>query len=289
MQRSIVTACVVVVIGVGWLAFDLNPAVSILALLLAVILAGVCGRAAGETDLAPIGSVGMVTQLIFAGSGVSVSLLSGAVAAAESSQTAQTLWALKAGHRLKASPNAQIAAQILGAAVGALVVVPVYLVLVKTYGVGTEALPAPAAMSWKATAEAVRGGLAAMPAFGPAAGAIGIGLGIALGLLGRTRVARFLPSPMALGIAALTPASLSVAAFLGVLGLVILRRLRPSVTDSAAASFAAGGVAGESIMGVIIACCWLVACSPADRRIEPASPIKICRDVARLRQKDNAI
>ncbi|HET6280342.1 MAG TPA: OPT/YSL family transporter, partial [Polyangia bacterium] len=211
LQRSIVTACVVVVIGVGWLAFDLHPAVSILALLLAVILAGVCGRAAGETDLAPIGSVGMVTQLIFAGSGVSVSLLSGAIAAAESSQTSQTLWALKAGHRLKASPNAQIAAQILGAAVGALVVVPVYLVLVKTYGVGTEALPAPAAMSWKATAEAVRGGLAAMPAYGPAAGAIGIGLGVVLCLLGRTRVARFLPSPMALGIAALTPASLSVA------------------------------------------------------------------------------
>jgi uncharacterized oligopeptide transporter (OPT) family protein len=125
--------------------------------------------------------------------------------------------------------------------------------LVKTYGVGTEALPAPAAMSWKATAEAVRGGLGAMPAYGPAAGAIGVGLGVALCLLGRTRIARFLPSPMAVGIAALTPASLSVAAFVGVLGLVLLRRLRPSITDSAVASFAAGGVAGESIMGVIIA------------------------------------
>jgi putative OPT family oligopeptide transporter len=253
LQRAIVTACVVVVIGVGWLAFDLHPAVSILALLLAVILAGVCGRAAGETDVAPIGSVGMLTQLIFAGTGVSVSLLSGAISAAESSQTSQTLWALKAGHRLKASPNAQIAAQILGAAVGALVVIPVYLILIKTYGIGTEALPAPAAMSWKATAEAVRGGLGAMPAFGPAAGAIGVALGIALSLLGRTRVARFLPSPMAVGIAALTPASLSIAAFLGVLGLLLLRRLRPSVSDSAVSAFAAGGVAGESIMGVIIA------------------------------------
>ena len=171
--------------------------VSLLALLLAVILAGVCGRAAGETDLAPIGSVGMVTQLIFAGSGVSVSLLAGSISGQPVGRTSQTLWAFKAGHRLKASPNAQIAAQILGAAVGALVVVPVYLVLVKTYGIGTEAMPAPSAMSWKATAEAVHGGLAALPRYGMLAGGIGIGLGIGLTLLARTRVQRFIPSPTA--------------------------------------------------------------------------------------------
>jgi uncharacterized oligopeptide transporter (OPT) family protein len=136
---------------------------------------------------------------------------------------------------------------------GAVVVVPVYLVIVKTYGIGTEAMPAASALSWKATADAVRGGLAAMPPYGPVAGAIGIALGIILCLAARTRVGRFLPSPMVLGIAALTPASLSVAAFVGALALLIVRKARPGISESSVAAVAAGGIAGESIMGVIIA------------------------------------
>src|SRR5207244_3220903 len=143
--------------------------------------------------IAPVGQVGMLAQLVFGGHGAVASIFAGAVASGDASQTAQTLWALKAGQRLGASPRAQLAAQATGALLGAAVVVPVYLVIVRTYALGTEAMPATSALSWKATAEAVRGGLHAMPRLAPAAGAIGVALGALLALLGRTRLGRFAP------------------------------------------------------------------------------------------------
>jgi putative OPT family oligopeptide transporter len=249
----IVLVCLAVMLWVGWSALNLHPLVTVITLVLAVVLAGVSARAAGETDLAPIGPMGTLTQLFFAGYGPLVSLFAGAISAGKSSQTAQTLWALKAGQRLGASARAQIAAQILGAVLGGLVVVPVYLVIVKSYGVGTEAMPAPAALSWRATAEAVRGGLGAMPQHGPLAGGVGLALGVLLAALARTRAARFVPSPAAMGVAILTPASLSIAAFGGAMAVVVARRLRPQISDASVTSVAAGGIAGESVMGVVIA------------------------------------
>ncbi|HEY2901158.1 MAG TPA: OPT/YSL family transporter [Polyangia bacterium] len=253
MRNLVLVVSVGLIIAVSYAVFHIHPAATVAGLLLSVILAGVCSRAAGETDIAPIGNAGTVTQLLFAGFGPVVSIMSGAIASGSSSQAAQTLWAMKAGHRLKASPRAQIIGQIIGAVVGGLVVVPVYLVIVKTYGIGTESMPATSAISWKATAEAVRGGLAAMPPYGPAAGALGIALGVLMCLCAPTRAGRFLPSPMVMGIAMLMPASLSIAAVLGALVLAAVRKARPDVSDNTVAAVAAGGMAGESIMGVIIA------------------------------------
>jgi uncharacterized oligopeptide transporter (OPT) family protein len=51
----------------------------------------------------------------------------------------------------------------------------------------------------------------------------------------------------------LTPASLSIAAVLGALGLAVVRKARPELNENTIAAVAAGGMAGESIMGVIIA------------------------------------
>jgi uncharacterized oligopeptide transporter (OPT) family protein len=244
---------VLVIAGVGRGVFGLHPLTALLAVGTALVMAVVSARAAGETDLAPVGAMGTLTQFIFAGSGPIVSILVGAVSMGVSSQTAQTLWAFKAGQRVGASPRAQVTAQILGALLGALVVVPVYLVVIKAYGIGTESLPAPAAISWRATAEAVRGGLAVLPPHGPLAGALGLGAGIVLSILGRARFGRFVPSPAAIGIAMLMPASLSVAALAGALLVFVVRRLRPSVDEASVMSLAAGGIAGESLMGVLIA------------------------------------
>jgi uncharacterized oligopeptide transporter (OPT) family protein len=149
--------------------------------------------------------------------------------------------------------NAQMWAQILGAVIGAAAAVPAYIAITHAYGIGTEALPSPSALSWKATAEAVRGGVAAMPRYAAAAGAIGFAVGIILSALGRTRWGRFVPSPAAMGMAVIEPFSLSMTVFLGGLLLVIIKRVRPSMPEAELMSVAAGGIAGESVMGVIVA------------------------------------
>jgi putative OPT family oligopeptide transporter len=248
-------AAVVTIFVVGWRVFGMSPPTVAAALVLALVLANVSGRTAGETDLAPSGAVGMLTQFCFAGGGSRVTLATGLVSMGTTSQTAQTLWALKAGHRLGASPRAQVTAQILGSIIGAIVSVPIYEVVVKSYGLGNQNMPASGVLSWKATAEAVSGGLTVIPRGALLAGILGMLAGSALTLAsrGRGRWARFVPSSAAIGVAMLNPASLSVAAFAGALAMALYRRRRPDTDDTTIMALAAGGIAGESIMGVTIA------------------------------------
>ncbi|HSS40286.1 MAG TPA: OPT family oligopeptide transporter [Polyangia bacterium] len=241
----------VVVVARG--VFGFHVPTILLVLLFALAMAVVSSRATGETDLAPVGAVGTVTQLLFSRCGAIGSMLFASVAFGASTQAAQTLWALKAGQKLHAAPRPQLVAQLIGALLGAAVVAPVYVILMKAYGIGTESLPAPSAISVKATAEALRGGLSTLPPYATLAGAVGLAVGAMLALLARGRWARFCPSPAAMGIAMLIPPALAVAGLAGVLLARVAQRLRPDLDDDAMTSIAAGGLAGESVMGVVIA------------------------------------
>ena len=246
-------ASVLVTLGMGWAVFGVNPLLLFAALTFAFIMAGVCARAAGETDQAPVGSAGALGQILFGAPNIVTSVLCGAAVMGPASQTAQTMWAFKAGHRLKANAHVQSLGQLLGLLVGAAVVVPVYGLVVSVYGIGTPVMPAPSAISWKATADAVQLGTTAMPNGAGWATVVAFAVGVALTLIRRTRVARFLPSAIPLGIAFLLPASLGGAIFMGSMAFAILRALRPQWTERYVASLAAGAIAGESLTGIVIA------------------------------------
>ncbi|MDB4977191.1 MAG: family oligopeptide transporter [Myxococcaceae bacterium] len=250
---ALTLACVVIVVAVARAAFDLSPVTSLLALALSIVLASVCARSAGETDVAPVGAMGGVTQLALGGSGSIASLTSGAIVAGTATQTAQTLWAFKTGERLEASLKAQVVSSLIGVLVGALVVVPVYEVVVRVYGIGTAQMPAPAVMSWKATAEAVQGGLAALPQHALTAGLLASLFGVVVTLLMQTRFTRFLLSPVALGIGVLTPISLSVTVLVGGLLLLLLQKRHPVWSEEHVTSLAGGAIAGESLFAVLLA------------------------------------
>ena len=237
----------------GHRAFGFSLASTIVAVILAVVLAGVCARAAGETDIAPVGNIGTLAQIAFAGGGPTTSILAGAVVAGNATETAQTMWSFKAGHNLRASLRAQLAAQLAGVLIGSAVVVPVYLLVVRANPLGTERMPAVAAMSWRATALAISGGLSHLPPYGVWAAVTGLGVGIALGVLGRGRLGRFLPSPVALGIGLITPVTMSSTILLGAAGVSLGRRRWPGLANGDDHALAAGALAGESLMGVLLA------------------------------------
>jgi len=254
VAKPLLLTSVVVMLVVARLVFDLPLLATAIGLLIAVVLANVCARTVGETDMAPTGVLGTITQLTFGGTGFVTSLFAGSITSGVSSQTAQTLWAFRAGNQLRASPRAQVWAELLGAVLGAVVSVPVYIVIVKAYGIGTVAMPSPSAASWKATAQAVIGGLSAMPRYAGVAGLVGFGVGVVLSTLARGRWGRFVPSAAAMGMAALSPFSLSFTVCLGGFLLLAYGRLRPSSESGhTLMSVAAGGIAGESVMAVIIA------------------------------------
>jgi uncharacterized oligopeptide transporter (OPT) family protein len=238
---------------IGWMTFGVHPLLVLGALGFAFIMAGVSARAAGETDQAPVGSAGALGQILFGAPNVVTSLMCGSALCSSATQTAQTMWAFKAGHRLKADPHVQAMGQLLGLVLGAIVAVPVYGLIVRAYGLGTALMPAPGAISWKATADAVQLGTTAMPEGAGIAMAIAFSLGVVLTLVRNKPAARYLPSPIPLGIAFLLPAPLGGALFVGSMAFAILRAFRPRWAEEHIPSLAAGAIAGESLTGIVIA------------------------------------
>src|SRR6185436_19866748 len=125
-----------------------------------------------------------------------------------------------------------------------------YAVIVSSYGLGTEKMPATSALSWKATAEMMHG-LNALPRYGGTALLISIGVGVLLTLAGRhPRLGRVLPSAGAIGVGFMLPFSLSLAALVGALLALAVQRMFRTMDQPSLLALAAGGVAGESITGV---------------------------------------
>jgi uncharacterized oligopeptide transporter (OPT) family protein len=164
-----------------------------------------------------------------------------------------SLWSLKAGQELGASPRWQALGLLVGTAAGAALAVPAYLLLARLHGIGTAALPVPGALPWRAVAEAAAGGLAALPHGAAGAAALALAAGAALELLGRTRRGRFLPAPGAMGMGFIAPAHYAATIAAGALAGAAWRAFRPDRASALLPVVGAGAIAGESIAGVAAA------------------------------------
>lgn len=246
---TMLAAAVLVVVGRS--ALGVPVPLTIASLVLAVVLSVVVARAAGETDVAPVGTAGTLGQLMVGAHGPVASLAGGSIPCGLASQTAQGLWILAAGDRLRSDPRRILGAQLLGVVVGTAIAVPVYQLLVATRGIGTEAMPAWAAVAWAATAQAVQH--ASAPTGALVAGIIALVAGLAIALRRARRADSRLPSPTALAIGALTPLAFSNAVLLGALLVGAWRRLAPSSAVAHAATVAAACLAGEALLAIALA------------------------------------
>ncbi len=253
--------CVVLVVGTGHFVFGLGVAACLAILGLSIVLGLVCARAAGQTDFSPAGTMGLLTQGVFGASTTSSAALNvaaGSIVAGSSAETATLLWSLRTGQILGASVRSQTIAQLIGVVVGAAISVPIYFVVVNAYGLGSTALPAVSAIEWKTVAEVFTGDSRALPPGAVLAALAGLVLGVALTLLensplAKTRAGKWIPSPTAMGVGFIAPFGLGLAIFTGAALCAIAERLRPAKTQFLAPAIAAGAIAGESLMGVVIA------------------------------------
>jgi uncharacterized oligopeptide transporter (OPT) family protein len=227
----------------------------------AFVLSLVACRATGETDITPIGAMGKVTQLFY---GVTMpqnaiaNLMTAGVTAGAASSSADLLTDLKSGYLLGANPRKQTIAQAFGIIAGTLVVVPVWYVLVPdASAIGSESknFPAPAAEVWAAVAKLLSNGLSSLhPTI-----LIGMGVGAAIGVLipvlekflPKTR--KFLPSATGLGLAFVIGFADSMAFLIGALAAHFYAKRSPEDAERYVVPVSSGIIAGESIMGIIIA------------------------------------
>jgi putative OPT family oligopeptide transporter len=248
---ALAVAVVLGAVVLGKLVFDLPPLLTALALLLTVVGASVCARSAGLTDISPLGPVGQATQALVGGLAPgqpAINIAAGSVVAGGATHTPILLWSLGAGRALGAPVRNQVLAALLGSVLGSLLCAPAYLLLVRSYALGSERLPAPTGIQWKAMGEVVAGGLAALPPGALPAVAAAAALGALLAVLGATRAGALFPSAMAVGIGVLVPVDYSLAIVLGALLLRAVPRWRQP-----GAVAGAGLIAGDSLVGVAAA------------------------------------
>jgi uncharacterized oligopeptide transporter (OPT) family protein len=243
----------------GELLFHIHWWMGILAVIATFFLVVVAARAVGETDITPVGPLSKITQLTFgaiAPGNITTNLMTANISAGATSHAGDLLTDLKSGYLLGANPRQQFLAQFFGVVAGALVVVPVYFILVPSPDMlGGEKWPAPAALVWKGVAELLSKGVGALPESARYGLFIGAAIGVILPLLEKAfpRQKSFIPSATGLGLAFTINGYNSVSFFIGACLSLWLSRANPKVHSQYTVPVSSGIIAGESLMGVFIA------------------------------------
>jgi putative OPT family oligopeptide transporter len=254
--RSLVIALVIAVILQTWF-FGIAWWAAAIAVLLSFALAVVASRVSGETNVTPVGPMGKVTQLLFAGiipASPAANLMTANVTAGAASQCADLMHDLKCGYLLGGVARKQVIAQILGAVVGSLVACAFYLILIpdpKTQLITAE-WPAPAVVQWKAVADVFKKGFDSLPAGAVPAILIAAVVGVILPVLEKVlpKKARvYVPSAASVGLAFVIPAWNGLSMFIGAMIGMGLKTMFPRWTERFFVTVCAGVIAGESLVG----------------------------------------
>jgi uncharacterized oligopeptide transporter (OPT) family protein len=259
----------IVIAGVGiivlaWLAFGIPLHLGVLAVLMTFILAVVACRATGESDITPGGPLGKIMQLTYGvlmPQSTTANLMTASITSNSSLAAADLLNDLKSGYLLGANPRRQFLAQAMGIGTGTVASVLCYFVLVPdaTVLLGTDTkappFPAPAAQQYKAVAEVFKYGLQNLHPMSREAIYWGLALGaiFALGEIYAPKAWRkWLPSPTGIGLGFVLPFFYPLAMFLGAAFADIAMKINKAWAERYLIAIAAGGIAGESIIGVIV-------------------------------------
>lgn len=270
MRRSVYLGALAFILVLGSSAqvglFGIGVLEAALAVVLSFGLAVVAGWVSGQTGITPIGALGKITQLSFgliSPGNVTANLMSANVTGGAAGQCADMLHDLRTGQLIGATPRFQVVAQTFGVLTGSLAGAAAYLLIIPNPKdmLITPEWPAPAVATWKAVAEALGGGLSAMPSGAVESMFVAALAGIALAMLetfAPDRVARLTPSATAMGLGFVIPAWNSISLLLGAAGAALIIRLAPEWARTKLVVLAAGLIVGESLAGVVSALSSLV-------------------------------
>ncbi len=250
---SIVMA--VVICLVQYFSMGIPVWLSFIAILLSLPLMLVGLRVLGETNWGPISAMSNMMQAIFAfisPGNVPVNMSSSGLTGTIAVTSEALMQDFKAGQIIRSNPRNLTIAQLIAAPVGSLATALVYPVLRDKFGLGPGGLSSPISVKWAGFAELLTKGLSALPPGCLVGLAIGIVVGIILTLLAE-KWERHTPSPAAIGIGMLIPASVLMTFILGGVAQLIWARSAPKSEEDFRIPLASGLIAGEALLAVVLA------------------------------------
>ena len=212
-------------------------------------------RVLGETNWGPISAMSNMMQAIFAfisPGNVPVNMSSSGLTGTIAVTSEALMQDFKAGQLVRSNPRNLTIAQLIAAPVGSIATAIVYPVLRDKYGIGPTGLSSPISVKWAGFAELLTKGLNALPRGCLVGLVIGVVVGIVLTLLAE-KWAEMTPSPAAIGIGMLIPASVLMTFILGGVGQLIWAKTSPRSEKDYRIPLASGLIAGEAILAVVLA------------------------------------
>jgi putative OPT family oligopeptide transporter len=245
-----VVICLVQFFSMGipvWLSF--------IAILLTLPLMLVGLRVLGETNWGPISAMSNMMQAIFAfisPGNVPVNMSSSGLTGTIAVTSEALMQDFKAGQLVNSNPRNLTIAQLIAAPVGSMATAIVYPVLRNKFGIGPQGLSSPISVKWAGFAELLTKGFGALPPGCLVGLVIGIAVGIILTLLAEYASEKT-PSPAAIGIGMLIPASVLITFISGGVAQLIWAKTSPRSEEDLRIPLASGLIAGEAILAVVLA------------------------------------
>ena len=257
MQWVIVGSLVmtVVICLVQYFSMGIPMWLSVIAILLSLPLMLVGLRVLGETNWGPISAMSNMMQAIFAfisPGNVPVNMSSSGLTGTIAVTSEALMQDFKAGQLIGSNSRNLTIAQLIAAPVGSIATAVVYPVLRDKFGIGPQGLSSPISVKWAGFAELLTKGFSALPPGCLVGLLIGIVVGIGLTLLAEM-YSQKTPSPAAIGIGMLIPASVLMTFILGGVGQLIWAKSSRKSEDDYRIPLASGLIAGEAILAVVLA------------------------------------
>lgn len=197
----------VLTVVLGAVFFDIPPLMGAIAIPLVFVFSLIAVNSTGLTAITPTGALGKLTQLTYgalAPGNIKTNIMTAGITAEVVSNTANLLMDIKPGYMLGGKPRHQALGHCIGTVAGLLVAIPVwYFVFIRgnVDAYGTEQLPVPGAIVWKAVSEVLMKGFGFLHPTAQAAVVVGALLGILMEAAKQFTKGRFPLSAVGLGLA----------------------------------------------------------------------------------------
>ena len=251
-------ACTLVLAAVQKTSLGFPVWLTFVSVFLSIILMLVGIRVLGETNWAPISAMANVMQAVFAvlaPGHIPINMIGSGMSGTVAANGEHLMQDYRAGKIVGSTNRNLTILQLVGVPVGALAVAIAYPLVRAKYGVGGDGgLSSPISVKWAGFAELLSKGFGALPASALQALAIALVLGVVLTVLeGKPKLARWVPSPTAIGLGMLIPGFAVVPIAIGAVLQAVWQKVSRGTEEVYNIPLASGFITGEALVLLVLA------------------------------------